>query len=146
MLEKGVIAFPMNNSWYTSTFFFGVGGTCFGPQGIDAEAGIDFGSDLCVEAAKYMVRFAAHKNFVNDADGIGVAGMKDGTVKAMFSGPWDRPALEESLGDKLGCAVLPKFTMNGTEYQMKSSVHKYQKGSEQSGRITQVTVKQYFST
>jgi arabinogalactan oligomer/maltooligosaccharide transport system substrate-binding protein len=120
MLEKGVIAFPMNNSWYTSTFFFGVGGTVFGPQGIDAAAGIDFGSDLCVEAAKFMVEFAAHPNFINDADGVGVAGMKDGSISAMFSGPWDRPALEESLGDKLGCVVLPKFTMNDTEYQMKS--------------------------
>ena len=120
MLEKGVVSFPMNNSWYTSTFFFGVGGTCFGPQGIDAAAGIDFGSDLCVEAGKFMVEFAAHPNFRNDADGIGVAGMKEGAIHAMFSGPWDRPALEESLGDKLGCVVLPKFTLNGTEYQMKS--------------------------
>ncbi len=120
MLEKGVVSFPMDNSWYTSTFFFGVGGTCFGPQGIDAAAGIDFGSDLCVEAAKFMIDFAKNPNFINDVDGVGVAGMKDGTIGAMFSGPWDRPALEESLGDKLGCAVLPKFTMNGTEYQMKS--------------------------
>ena len=27
-----------------------------------------------------------------------------------------------------------------------AAVHRYQKGLEQSGRITQVTVKQYFST
>ena len=120
MLEKGVVSFPMNNSWYTGTFFFGVGGTVFGPQGVDAAAGIDFGSELCVEAAKFMVEFAAHPNFINDADGVGVAGMKDGTISAMFSGPWDEPALAESLGDKLGCAVLPTFTMNGTDYQMKS--------------------------
>ncbi len=120
MLEKGVVSFPMDNSWYTATFFFGVGGTCFGPQGIDAAAGIDFGSDLCVEAAKFMIDFAKNPNFINDVDGVGVAGMKDGSISAMFSGPWDRPALEESLGDKLGCAVLPTFTMNGTDYQMKS--------------------------
>ena len=107
MLEKGVVSFPMDNSWYTATFFFGVGGTCFGPQGIDAAAGIDFGSDLCVEAAKFMIDFAKNPNFVNDVDGTGVAGMKEGSISAMFSGPWDRPALEESLGDKLGCAVLP---------------------------------------
>ena len=110
----------MNNSWYTGTFFFGVGGTVFGPQGVDAAAGIDFGSDLCVEAAKFMVDFASSKNFINDADGVGVEGMKNGTIHAMFSGDWDEPALRESLGDKLGCAVLPKFTMNGTDYQMKS--------------------------
>ncbi len=120
MLEKGVVSFPMDNSWYTGSFWFAVGGTVFGPKGVDAAAGIDFGSDLCVEAAKFMVDFAKNPNFINDVDGTGVAGMKDGTIGAMFSGPWDRPALEESLGDKLGCAVLPKFTMNGTEYQMKS--------------------------
>ena len=120
MLEKGVVSFPMDNSWYTGTFFFGVGGTLYGPQGIDAAAGIDFSSDLCVEAAKFMIDFAKNPNFVNDVDGTGVAGMKEGTIHAMFSGPWDRPALEESLGDKLGCAVLPTFTMNGTDYQMKS--------------------------
>ena len=120
MLEKGVVSFPMDNSWYTGTFFFGVGGTLYGPQGIDAAAGIDFSSDLCVEAAKFMIDFAKNPNFVNDVDGTGVAGMKEGTIHAMFTGPWDRPALEESLGDKLGCAVLPKFTMNGTDYQMKS--------------------------
>lgn len=121
MLEKGVVSFPMDNSWYTGTFFFGVGGTVFGPQGVDAAAGIDFGSDLCVEAAKFMIDLAAHPNFVNDVDGTGVAGMKEGTISAMFSGPWDRPALEESLGDKLGCAVLPTFTLaDGSEYQMKS--------------------------
>ena len=120
MLEKGVVSFPMDNSWYTATFFFGVGGTLYGPQGSDAAAGIDFSSDLCVEAGKFMIDFAKNANFVNDVDGTGVAGMKEGTIHAMFSGPWDRPALEESLGDKLGCAVLPKFTMNGTDYQMKS--------------------------
>ena len=92
----------------------------FGPQGVDAAAGIDFGSDLCVEATKYMVEMVKNPNFINDVDGAGVAGMKEGTIHAMFSGDWDQPALEESLGDKLGCAVLPKFTINGTDYQMKS--------------------------
>ena len=120
MLEKGVVSFPMDNSWYTGSFFFGAGGTVFGTTGIDAAAGIDFSSDACVEAAKYMVELAKNPNFVNDVDGAGVTGMKDGTIHAMFSGDWDEPALRESLGDKLGCAVLPKFTANGTDYQMKS--------------------------
>ena len=119
MLEKGVVSFPMDNSWYTGSFWFGVGGTVFGPQGVDAEAGIDFSSDLCVEAAKFMIDFAANPNFKNDVDGAGVAGMLDGSVAAMFSGDWDEPNLS-ALGDDLGCAVLPTFTMNGETYQMKS--------------------------
>ena len=120
MLEKGVVSFPMDNSWYTGTFFFGVGGTVFGPQGNDAAAGIDFGSDLCTEAAKFMVDFAASPNFKNDVDGAGVAGMLDGSVAAMFSGDWDEPNLAE-LGENLGCAVLPTFTLaDSNTYQMKS--------------------------
>ena len=120
MLEKGVVSFPMDNSWYTGSFWFGVGGTVFGPQGVDAAAGIDFSSDLCVEAAKFMVDFAANPNFKNDVDGAGVAGMLDGSVAAMFSGDWDEPNLA-ALGENLGCAVLPTFTMaNGETYQMKS--------------------------
>ena len=119
MLEKGVVSFPMDNSWYTGSFWFGVGGTVFGPQGNDAAAGIDFSSDLCVEAAKFMVDFAANPNFKNDVDGTGVAGMLDGSIHAMFSGDWEEPNLA-ALGEDLGCAVLPTFTMNGTDYQMKS--------------------------
>ena len=119
--EGAVVSFPMDNSWYTGTFFFGVGGTVFGPQGVDAAAGIDFSSDLCVEAAHYMIDLAKLPNFKNDVDGVGVEGMKKGEIHAMFSGDWDEPQLRESLGDKLGCAVLPTFTLaNGETYQMKS--------------------------
>ena len=120
MLEKGVVSFPMDNSWYTGSFWFGVGGTVFGPQGIDAAAGIDFSSDLCAEAAKFMIDFASNPNFKNDVDGTGVAGMLDGSISAMFSGDWDEPNLAP-LGENLGCAVLPTFTLaNGETYQMKS--------------------------
>ncbi len=120
MLEKGVVSFPMDNSWYTGSFFFGAGGTVFGPLGNDAAAGIDFSTPECIAAAGYMAEMVKSPNFVNDVDGAGVAGMTEGTVHAMFSGDWDKPALEEALGENLGCAVLPKFTMDGTDYQMKS--------------------------
>lgn len=120
MLEKGVVSFPMDNSWYTASFFYGVGATCFGETGTDAAAGIDFSGDLCVSALNFMVDLAANPNFINDADGVGVEGMKNGTISAMFSGDWDEPQLRESLGDSLGCVTLPTFTIDGTDYQMKS--------------------------
>ena len=120
MLEKGVVSFPMDNSWYTGSFFFGAGGTVFGPLGNDAAAGIDFSTPECIAAAGYMAEMVKSPNFKNDVDGAGVAGMSDGTIHAMFSGDWDKPALEAALGENLGCAVLPKFTMDGVDYQMKS--------------------------
>ena len=67
-----------------------------------------------------MVRLAAHPNFVNDIDGIGVEDMIDGTVNAVFSGTWEAARLYDAMGDDLGIAVLPTFTAGGATYQMKA--------------------------
>lgn len=120
MLEKGVVAFSMGNAWYNASFFLGAGGTLFGPRGIDGDAGIDFSSEHCTEAGKFMIDFANHRNFFLDMDGYGVYGMINGDVHAMFSGSWDYPELHAALGDDLGCTVLPSFTMHGTDYPMMS--------------------------
>ena len=120
MLEKGVVSFPMDNSWYTASFLFAAGGTAFGALGNDAAAGVQFASDECVEAAKYMAELNNNPNFVNDDGSSGVAGMNEGTVHAVFTGDWSEKDMRPTMGDKLSCTVLPKFTANGTEYQMKS--------------------------
>lgn len=120
MLTKGVVAFPLTTGWYAGAFFIGNGGTLFGPQGVDAAAGIQFGGEAGEAAALYMVELAANPNFKNDADGLGNAGLKDGTVGAYFSGSWEYSGLYEVLGDKLGAVQLPTCTINGKEVQMKS--------------------------
>ena len=120
MLEKGTVSFPMDNSWYTGAFLFGAGGTLFGAKGNNPSAGVQMTSYTCVDAAKYMVRLAAHPNFVNDIDGIGVEDMIDGTVNAVFSGTWEAARLYDAMGDDLGIAVLPTFTAGGATYQMKA--------------------------
>ena len=41
MLEKGVVSFPLTNSWYLPAFYFGNGCTLFG-DGTQEELGADF--------------------------------------------------------------------------------------------------------
>jgi arabinogalactan oligomer/maltooligosaccharide transport system substrate-binding protein len=67
-----------------------------------------------------MTDLVKHRNFVDDCDGLGVDGMCNGTVHAMFSGGWDEDYLREAMGDNLACAVLPSFTVGGRTYQMRS--------------------------
>ena len=117
MLAKGVVSFPFTNSWYLPAFYFGNGCTLFG-DGTQEELGADFGGDNAVEVTNYLIDLYNNPNFVVDADGSGLAGMRDGSIKAMFTGSWDAAALKETLGDNMGVAALPTFTLNGEEKQM----------------------------
>ena len=120
MLEKGKVAFPLTNSWYIASFFFANGGSIFGDAGVDAAAGVQFGGDAGTAVTEYLVNLNANPNFVVDADGAGMAGLRDGSVSAMFSGTWDAAAVQEALGDNFGAAQLPTVTIGGQAKQMKS--------------------------
>ncbi|MBQ4529490.1 MAG: extracellular solute-binding protein [Lachnospiraceae bacterium] len=119
MIAKDKVSFPLNNSWYIASFYVANGCTLFG-DGTDNEAGIDFGGDKGAAVTKYLADMVANPNFVNDKDGSGLAGLRDGSIKAMFSGSWDYAAAKEALGENLGIAVLPSITIDGEAKQMKS--------------------------
>lgn len=117
MLEKGVVSFPFVNSWYLPAFYFGNGCTLFG-DGTQEELGADFGGENAVEVTEYLVDLAANPNFKIDQDGSGLAGLRDGSINAIFSDSWDAAAVQEILGDDMGVAALPTYTLNGEEKQM----------------------------
>lgn len=117
MLEKGVVSFPFVNSWYLPAFYFGNGCTLFG-DGTQEELGADFGGENAVEVTEYLVDLVANPNFKIDQDGSGLAGLRDGSINAIFSGSWDAAAVKEILGDNMGVAALPTYTLNGEEKQM----------------------------
>lgn len=117
MLEKGVVSFPFVNSWYLPAFYFGNGCTLFG-DGTQEELGADFGGENAEEVTEYLVDLVANPNFKIDQDGSGLAGLRDGSINAIFSGSWDAAAVQEILGDNMGVAALPAYTLNGEEKQM----------------------------
>lgn len=119
MLEKGKVSFPITNSWYIQAFYVANGCTLFG-DGTDESAGIDFEGDKAVAVTNYIIDMVANPNFVVDADGAGMAGLRDGSVNALFSGTWDTNNVKEILGDNMGVAALPKVTIDGNEGQLKS--------------------------
>lgn len=119
MLEKGVVSFPFVNSWYLPAFYFGNGCTLFG-DGTQEELGADFGGENAVEVTEYLVDLAANPNFKIDQDGSGLAGLRDGSIHAIFSGSWDAAAVREILGENMGVTALPTYTLNGEEKQMYS--------------------------
>ena len=120
LLAKGTVAFPMTTAWYNGAFFLGNGGTLYGEGGNDEAAGIQFGGENGYAAALKMVELMENPNFINDADGKGQSGLKDGSIVAYFTGSWEYAPLYEVLGDKLGAAQLPTFNVDGKDVSMKS--------------------------
>jgi arabinogalactan oligomer/maltooligosaccharide transport system substrate-binding protein len=125
LLAKGNVAMQMGTAWYTAGFFMANGCTLFGANGTDAAAGIQFGGEAGYAVGEAMVNLANNPNFKDDVSGSAVAGMKDGTIHAMFSGSWDYAALygteeEPGMGDKLGAAALPTITISGKQVQLKA--------------------------
>ena len=138
MLEKGVVAYPLSTAWYLAAPYLANGCTMFGEDGMDNDAGIDFSGDKAVEVTNYLVDLVANPNFKNDADGVGIAGLADGSVNAIFSGSWDYNNVKEALGDNMGIAPVPTITINGEEKQLLSfagvkaiGVNAYSKNPEQ---------------
>ncbi|MDO5135750.1 MAG: extracellular solute-binding protein [Eubacteriales bacterium] len=120
MLEKGVVSFPLTNSWYIASFYVANGCTLFGEDGTDEAAGIDFSGEKGAAVTNYLIDLAANPNFKNDADGAGISGLRDGSINAIFSGSWDAASVQEALGDNYGVAALPTVTIDGQEKQLKS--------------------------
>ena len=117
MLEKGVVSFPFTNSWYLPAFYFGNGCTLFG-DGTQEELGADFGGENAAAVTDYLIDLYNNPNFVVDADGSGMAGLRDGSINAIFTGSWDAASIQEILGDNMGVAALPTYTLNGEQKQM----------------------------
>ena len=119
MMEKAVVAFPVTNTWYLPSFYFAVGGTMFG-DGTDGSAGITFGGEQGAKATTYVANALASGKLIDDANGAGLDGLRNGTVGALFSGTWDAKSVSEALGDNYGAAQLPCITIDGEQLQLKS--------------------------
>lgn len=119
MVKKAKVAFPVSNSWYLGSFFVANGGKIFG-DGTQASKGVQFGGTKGYQSTKTLVDLVANKNFIDDADGKGLSGLRDGSVSAYFSGSWDYDAVKKALGKNFGAAQLPKVKIGGSDKQLMS--------------------------
>ena len=119
MMAKGTVAFPITNTWYVPAFYYANGGTMFG-DGTDGSKGITFGGDAGAAVTTYLANAIASGKLIDDASGVGLDGLRNGTVVAMFSGTWDANGVKEALGENYAAAQLPTITINGEQKQMRS--------------------------
>ena len=118
MLEKGIVAFDVANSWNMPAFFFAAGCSLFGDLGVDAAAGAQFGGQPGYDATEALLTLQEHPNFKWDGDGYGNNSLKNGSIAAYFSGDWDYAGLYEALGENLGACATPTVMSGGEAKQL----------------------------
>ncbi len=114
-----------NNSsaWYLASWFFGTG--ChstweFDEKGNPIALDDDFNSDNGVIAAKGMLQLLNSGVHLDGSEGGSHVSSFANGAAVVLSGTWDYTAALEILGDNLGAADLPSFTVDGQTYHMGS--------------------------
>lgn len=109
------------SAWYTASFFFATG--CVSNWTTDADGaflGVEdtFNSPEGVAAAKGMKILLDSPAYNNSSSGADFAAAIPSAV--VVTGTWDFETVKGILGDNLGVAELPSFTVDGTTYHLGS--------------------------
>ena len=111
------VSMDIGNSWWNVGFFRGAGlDFWLGADGVSTETNVNQAGGADVVQA--MIDLATNPNFVALGGDEYFAGMVDGSIIAIIDGPWRTEDLLNALGDNLGVAKLPTFTLNGSQVQM----------------------------
>lgn len=108
-----------SSAWYAAGFFFGVG--CVSEWKTDDKAKFidvkdDFYSEKGLIAAKGMKKLLDFTGHVNSSAGNDF----DNGSAVVVTGTWAFDTISTILGDNLGCAKLPCYTVDGKQYQIGS--------------------------
>ena len=110
--------FDAAGGWKLGAFFYGAGLTVFGEDGYDKAAGCNWNSADGVAVVNYLIDMLKNPKVGNALASDELA--KEHKLGAWFDGAWAYNTNKEALGDDLGIAVLPTYTINGTERQLKA--------------------------
>ena len=107
-------AYPMQDGWYNSAFFFGkdLGYTVeYGASYTETKITTDFDNETGIKVTQSMYEYTQHVGFKADAGDSNItAGFNAGTVIAAATGVWNTRSIKRSLGDNFGVAKLPTYT------------------------------------
>lgn len=109
--------FDSAGGWKLGAWYYGAGLTVFGDLGDDLSAGCDWNSAKGVAVTNYLI------NMLNNAKvGNGLVCEEEAAshnLGAWFDGAWNYDKYKEALGDDLGMAQIPTYTVDGQTYQLK---------------------------
>ena len=119
-LGAGVFNFKFDDGggWKLGAWYYGAGLSVFGPAGDNLAAGCDWNSATGVEVTKYLINMLNNKAKVN-TETKETELIKEHKLAAWFDGSWNYEAYKKELGDDLGVATIPTYTVGGKEVQMK---------------------------
>lgn len=109
------------SGWYNASFFFATG--CHTTWNVDDSGAFvsvddDFNSDNGLIALKGMQKLLKSSCYIDSSNG---ADFDSATPSAIvISGTWDSNTISEILGENMGCAQLPSFTVDGKTYHLGS--------------------------
>ncbi|MBQ9709063.1 MAG: extracellular solute-binding protein [Clostridia bacterium] len=116
-VEKGkVFAMPLNDGWYNSSFYFaenlGYSVTYDDALG-EKSITCDFDSEVGQTVTSALWDYVKNPGVKADADDSKIlAGFQDGSIAAAVTGIWNKNSILEYLGDNMGVAKLPTYTIN----------------------------------
>jgi arabinogalactan oligomer/maltooligosaccharide transport system substrate-binding protein len=109
--------FDSAGGWKLGAWYYGAGLNVFGPLGDSLEAGCDWNSETGLAVTNYLI------NMLNNPKvGNGLVCEEEAATHnlgAWFDGAWNFDKYKEALGDDLGMAPIPTYTLNGAEVQLK---------------------------
>lgn len=118
---KKKVSFNLGSGFYNASFFFATG--CESNWYTNEEGKINavddtFNSANGLIALKGMQKLVKSSCFVDSAEAIDFGAATPSA--AVVSGTWNSSVVRDILGENMGVAMLPKFTVDGETYQLTS--------------------------
>lgn len=121
--NEKLFSMDIENGWYLYSFFKGAGFNVF--------ADTLNGKNLCdwnstdkeykgTDVLNALLKITGSEGFVNWDDKEFLRGVREGSVIAGVSGPWNAGIMEEEWGEDYGAVKLPTYTLKGKQIQMCS--------------------------
>lgn len=112
--------FDSAGGWKLGAWFYGAGNTIYGEDGTDYAAGCDWNNETGLAVTNYLIDLLNNPKcaFADTAPAVDeLAG--EHKIGAWFDGSWNYDLYKGVLGDDLGVAVIPTYSLNGTDVQLK---------------------------
>lgn len=109
--------FDSAGGWKLGAWYYAAGLTVFGELGDDLSAGCDWNSEKGIAVTNYLIDMLN-----NPKVGNGLVCEEEAAkhnLGAWFDGSWNYDKYAEALGEDLGIATIPTYTLDGEELQLK---------------------------
>ena len=111
--------FDPAGGWKGGAFFYGAGLTVYGADQVSYAEGCNWNNDTGVAVTAYLIDLLANPKVVHAEDASASELAADHRLGAWWDGAWNYDSYKTALGDNLGLAPLPTFTVNGNTYQAR---------------------------